>query len=179
MADTTPHSKDSITLQELLADDQDMAIVKKVYASTHPMLENDEAILYIAIQSSWVAFTRECATLTNKRLILYKPQLFGDPKLDAYSWGELSEVRLSESRMFARLNFSTLDHKKIEVPDLPKTQARNAFNIAQQQIETERTRREKKSTSANEAMRSDGDASQDECNRSRTLPKSMAPHPGV
>ena len=106
------------------------------------ILTSEEVILFSVAQMPIAGLKPDTVVLTNKRFILYHPGLLSC-KFDDFLWRDLTEVKLSEGFMGAKLAFETKS-QKISVDKLPKTDARKAYSIAQEkEQEATETRRQR------------------------------------
>ncbi|VVB67782.1 Bacterial PH domain protein [uncultured archaeon] len=106
------------------------------------ILTSEESVLFSITQMPIAGLKPDTVVLTNKRFILYHPGLLGC-KFDDFLWRDLTEVKLSEGFMGAKLAFETKS-QKISVDKLPKSEARKAYSIAQEkEQEATETRRQR------------------------------------
>ncbi len=82
--------------------------------------------------------------LTNRRLIVYRPKMFGRVDFDDFIWRDLSDAKLKEGMMNSTLTFKTMQKGILTVDNLPKTQARKLYSFAQEKEEEMREERRKR-----------------------------------
>ena len=128
-------------LKRFLSEEQDPAIVKRVYSRVKQILTSGEEILYIAVQKSLVNLSPDCAILTNRRFIIYRPKLLGGVNFEDYIWRDLHDARLSEGMIRATLTMHTVKGKVLSIGDIPKAQARKLYAFAQEMEEKVREQR--------------------------------------
>lgn len=130
---------------DFLSEDQDPKVVEKVHSKVQDVLTRGEEILYIAVQKALTSFTPDSCAITTKRLILYKPKMFGKMDMEDFKWLELSDARVKEDMFTSTLSFKKVDGKSINIENLPKAQARKLYSYAQEMEEnasSERRNRE-------------------------------------
>lgn len=104
------------------------------------ILTSDETIIFSVSQMPIAGLKPDTVVLTNKRFILHHPGLLGC-KFDDFLWRDLTNVKLNEGLMGAKLTFDTTS-RKISVDKLPKQEARKAYSLAQEkEHEAAETRR--------------------------------------
>jgi hypothetical protein len=106
------------------------------------ILTSEESVLFSITQMPIAGLKPDTVVLTNKRFILYHPGLLGC-KFEDFLWRDLTDVKLSEGIMGAKLVFEA-NSRRLSVDKLPKPEARKAYSIAQEReqeaIETRRQR---------------------------------------
>jgi hypothetical protein len=123
-------------LSRFLNEEQDPAIVAQVHTRVQQILTSGEEIQYIAVQKKPVMnLAPDCAVLTNRRFIIYRPKLLGRVTFDDYIWRDLRDVKLEEGLVGATLCFHTLGGQKVSLDYLPKAQARLLYRTAQEMEE--------------------------------------------
>ena len=137
------------SISQFLSEEQDETAVRKIIAKVSELLTKDEIVEYIAVQKLVINISPDAVVLTNKRLILVQPHLFG-MKFQDHPWREVKDFHMSEQMIGATLTCSTTTGKLIAVNSIPKKQARKVYSFAQgveeqaydkrQQIELERLR---------------------------------------
>lgn len=128
-------------LKRFLSEEQDPATVKQVYSRVKQILTSTEEILYIAVQKSLVNLSPDCAILTNRRFIIYRPKLLGGVNFEDYIWRDLHDARLTEGMIRATLTMHAVKGKVLSIGDLPKAQARKLYAFAQEMEEKVREQR--------------------------------------
>ena len=113
-------------------EEQDPAVVEKVHSKVSEILTSGEEVLYIAVQKKLVMnVSPDCVVLTNKRFIKYKPKMLGGVDFEDYIWRNLSDARVKEGIRSAKLTMKTTSGESISLDDLPKSQARKLYTLAQ------------------------------------------------
>lgn len=134
-------SQPSNPLQKLLNEEQDPNVVQQVYSKVRQILTRDEEVLYIAVQKALISLSPDCAILTNKRFIIYRPTLLGGASFQDYIWRDLHDARLSEGMIRSTFTLQTVKGQILSLGDLPKTQARKLYAFAQEMEEAVREER--------------------------------------
>ncbi len=123
-------------LQKYLNEEQDPGTVKQVIERVKQILTREEEIIYIAVQKPVVpTLSPDCAVLTNRRFIIYKPKFLGGANFEDYIWPDLHDAHLSEGMMRATLTLKTVKGNVLSLGDLPKAQARRLYAFAQEMEE--------------------------------------------
>jgi hypothetical protein len=136
MSDQPPsQGKPSNPLRKFLSDQQDPAAVRQVYGKVRQILTTGEEILYIAVQKGVVNLSPDCAVLTNRRFIVYRPKLLGGASFQDYIWRDLRDARLKEGMLRASLTLHTVRGTTLTIAELPKAQARKLYAFAQEMEE--------------------------------------------
>jgi len=136
MSDQQPsQDKPSNPLKRFLSDQQDPAVVRQVYGKVRQILTTGEEILYIAVQKGVVNLSPDCAVLTNRRFIIYRPKLLGGASFQDYIWRNLQDARLKEGMLRASLTLHTVKGTTLTIDELPKAQARKLYAFAQEMEE--------------------------------------------
>jgi hypothetical protein len=133
-------------LNKFANEEQDPAVVEQVHSKVSGILTGGEEICYIAVQKKLVMnVSPECVVLTNKRFIKYKPKMFGRVEFEDYVWRDLRDAHVKEGMRSATLTMKTTGGNNISVDDLPKSQARRLYTLAQsmeEKVLEERRQRE-------------------------------------
>jgi hypothetical protein len=122
-------------LQKFLSDEQDPAAVRQAHSKVSQILTRDEKISYIAVQKSLINLSPDCAVLTNRRFIIYKPKLLGGASFQDYIWRNLRDVHLNEGMIRSTVTLKTVKGQILTLGDLPKSQARKLYAFAQEMEE--------------------------------------------
>lgn len=118
--------------EHLTAQKQDPAIVEKVVERVSKILSGNEQLQYIAIQQRPIVnWFPDCIVLTDRRVILYQPKLFGRVDMQDYIWRRISNARLQENIIGSTLTFDVTNGSPIALDYLPKEQARELYRFAQ------------------------------------------------
>lgn len=133
-------------LHKFVNEEQDPAVVEQVYSRVSEILTSGEEIRYIAVQNKLgLNVSPDAVILTNKRFIKYKSKMLGRVDFEDYIWRDLRDVHVKEGIRSATLKMKTTDGHKISVDDLPKSQARRLYSLAQnieENVSEERRQRE-------------------------------------
>lgn len=141
--DWTNPSNVEDAIRTLTREEQDPAIVETVFDRVKEILTSDENILYVAVQKKPVVnLSPDCAVLTNRRFIVYRPKLLGRVVFEDYVWRDLQEAKLQENVLGSTLIMKTTGGQAIALDYLPKKQARRLYAFAQEM--EERTREERR-----------------------------------
>ena len=123
-------------IQRLAQHDQDIAVVGRILDRVNEILTTNEEVRYIAVQAKPVVnLFPDCAVLTNRRFIVYRPKMLGRVDFRDFIWRELREVQLQENMIGATISFLTTGGESVTLDYLPKSQARQLYRIAQEQEE--------------------------------------------
>jgi hypothetical protein len=126
-------------IDKFITEDQDPEQVAKIYEKLSQLLTRGEEPLYIAVQKPvGIDLTPEIVVLTNRRLMHYKPDLFGRAQFADYIWRDMVTVELEENVFRSTLTFHIINGELIRVDNLVKEQARRLYAIAQQMEENVR-----------------------------------------
>lgn len=125
----------------LLTDDQDPAVVCRLYDRVKEMLTAGETIEYIAIQKKpIVTFSPDAIIITDRRFIAMHPKLTGMTFTDLL-WIDVADVHLSEQMLGATIACTSTRGGRAFVSHLPKKQARRVYAFAQAREEEMRRAR--------------------------------------
>lgn len=146
MVDLPKSDQISGILNKFANEEQDPSVVEKVYSKVSEILTDGEEIRYIAVQKKLVMnISPECVVLTNKRFIIYKPTMLGRVEFEDYIWRELHDAHVKEGMRSATLTMETVNGHHLSVDNLPKSQARKLYTLAQgmeEKVLEERRQRE-------------------------------------
>jgi hypothetical protein len=111
-------------------------------SKVNEILTSGESVIFSVTQMSIAGLRPDTVVLTNKRFILYHPGLLGC-KFDDFLWRDLSNVKLNEGIVGAKLMFEARG-QNISIDKLPKSEARKAYSLAQErEQEATETRRQR------------------------------------
>ena len=126
-------------IARFITEDQDPEQVARIYEKLSQLLTRGEEALYIAVQKPMtIDLTPEIIALTNRRVMHYKPDLFGRAKFTDYIWRDMRSVELEENVWRSTLTIHVASGETIRVDNLVKEQARRLYAIAQQMEENVR-----------------------------------------
>ena len=132
MVDLPKSDQISGMLNKFVNEEQDPSVVEQVHSKVSEILTDGEEIRYIAVQKKLVMnISPECVVLTNKRFIIYKPKMLGRVEFEDYIWRDLHDAHVKEGMRSATLTMETVNGHHISVDNLPKSQARRLYTLAQ------------------------------------------------
>lgn len=138
----SPQNKSDSIIRKFLNEEQDPAIINRVYTKVSEILTSEEKILYIAVQNKpIVTIAPDSVVITNRRFIIYKPKMLGRVDFEDYIWRDLRDARLKENILGATITLKTVKNHTLAVDYLPKMQARKLYSIAQEMEENVREER--------------------------------------
>ncbi len=138
-------------ISRLTLDNQDGAVLRKMYDQAEKLLTREEKIEYIALQKKlFFNFSPDALVLTNRRVILLKTGVLGQVDVWDTIWRNILDARIQIGvfRSTIILNTSAGD---VVIENLLKTPASRAYAILQEQEERtaeERRQREIEETRA-------------------------------
>ncbi len=113
------------------------------------MLKKDEKLLLSVRQKKFrPAINVDSLTITERRLILKKPSMFGVKKTYAdYPYADINSIELNKgltrSSILLNLRFDT---NKLSIDDIPNSQAQEAFKVIRERIDEARRATSKSSS---------------------------------
>jgi hypothetical protein len=121
---------------QFMTEEQDPAVVERVYNRMKTLLTQGEVMRYIAVQKA-LTFdpTPEIVVLTNRRFLHYRPKMMGGGDFTDYIWRDIRDVQLSEGSFRSTMVFSAVNGETIRIENLPKDQARRLYAIGQEMEE--------------------------------------------
>lgn len=124
-------------LRTFLNEEQDPAIVTKVYDHLMQICTPDETVLYIAVQQKLlINLAPASVALTNKRVIVFRPKAMGlGLSFEDAHWLHVANIHISQSLTGSTFYVTLLDGRKFSVDALPKAQARRLYQAGQQMEE--------------------------------------------
>jgi len=122
-------------LSKFLSEEQDPQAVQRAFSKVSQILTKGEEISYIAVQKG-LNISPDCAVLTNRRFIIYRPTILGSANFSDYIWRDLQDAKLNEGMVWSSLTFHTIKGQIITINDLPKSQARKLYSFAQEMEES-------------------------------------------
>lgn len=127
-------------LKKFMANGQDADTVSKIYSKVKDLLTTGEEVLYIAVQKKPVVnLTPDCVTLTNRRVIICRPQALGfTMTFEDYAWKDVSDCHMKEELFGAEFRVRSVYNRVSTVDYLPKAQARRLYQIGQEKEEEQR-----------------------------------------
>lgn len=128
-----PTPRRRTVFEHLTAQRQDPAIVEKVVDRVSKILTANEQLKFIAIQQRPIInWFPDCIVLTDRRIILYQPKIFGRVDMMDFIWRRVRNARLSENIIGSTMSFDVVNDKSIVLDYLPKEQARELYRFAQE-----------------------------------------------
>lgn len=124
-------------IRAFLNEEQDPQAVARVYDRLMQICMGDEQVLYIAVQKKLILnFSPAAVALTNKRVIMFRPQAFGLAlSFDDHYWLNVVNVHISEAVLGSIFAVNLIDNRRVFVDSLPKAQARRLYQFGQQMEE--------------------------------------------
>ncbi|MCK5802020.1 MAG: PH domain-containing protein [Lentisphaeria bacterium] len=139
MAQSSPESEVGMDAQEST---RAPGVPPQIESRVSQILTKDEQIIYMVRQRKpYLNFAPDCVVLTNRRVILYRPKLFGRVSFDDYIWRDLGDAKLKEGIWGATISLRTLGGARLSLDWLPKAPARRIYSIAQEMEEMVREER--------------------------------------
>ncbi len=137
-----PSAKAADLIRALTNEDQDPAVVQTVLERVQQIMTSGENVLYVAVQKGPLAkVSPDCAVLTNRRLVIYRPKLLGRVTFEDHGWRDLHDAKLQENILGATFTLTTVSGKELTIEHLPKAQARRLYAFAQEMEEQVREER--------------------------------------
>ena len=100
------------------------------------LLTTDESISHIAVQKKYVAGSiPDAVVLTNRRVIIYCPKMFGRVNFNDVGWRSIRNAHLEENLLGSTLSFRTTSGKFLKLSKLPKAVSRKLYAYAQEREE--------------------------------------------
>jgi len=141
-----PSAKVTDLIRALTSEEQDPAIVQTVLEGVQQIMTSGENVLYVAVQKGPLAkISPDCAVLTNRRFIVYRPKLLGRVTFEDHGWRDLHDAKLQENILGATFTLTTASGQALTIEHLPKAQARRLYAFAQEieeQVREERRARD-------------------------------------
>ncbi len=106
------------------------------------ILTSGEEIVHVACPVKIPGKSNPAIALTNKRFIIFKKKLIG-MDIEDYMWRDLKDVSYKESLTGVTVTLKMDDDEDIDLPRLPKDEARKLYSVAKEM--EEKTRKEKRS----------------------------------
>ena len=117
------------------------------------ILTSGEEIVHVACPMKIPGKSNPAIALTNKRFIVFKKKLIG-MDIEDYMWRDLKDVSYKESLTGVTVTLKMDDDEDINLPWLPKDEARKLYSVAKEM--EERTRKEKRALELEEKRASAG-----------------------
>ncbi|HEU4928806.1 MAG TPA: PH domain-containing protein [Candidatus Krumholzibacteria bacterium] len=137
-----PSAKVMDLIRALTNEEQDPAIVQTVLEGVQQIMTSGENVLYVAVQKGPLAkISPDCAVLTNRRFIVYRPKLLGRVTFEDHGWRDLHDAKLQENILGATFTLTTVSGQALTIEHLPKAQARRLYAFAQEMEEQVREER--------------------------------------
>ena len=128
-----PSAKVADLIRALTNEEQDPAVVQTVLERVQQIMTSGENVLYVAIQKGPLAkMSPDCAVLTNRRFIIYRPKLLGRIIFEDHGWRDLRDATLQENVLGATFTLKTVSGQVLTIEHLPKSQARRLYAFAQE-----------------------------------------------
>lgn len=122
-------------LQKFLGEEQDAAVVQRVHARALELCTQGENIKYIAVQKKpIVTIAPDAVLLTNKRVIIFRPKLFG-MSFEDFPWRDVEDIHVKEGLLGATFSVQPVSGERVEIDSLPKAQARKLYQFGQEMEE--------------------------------------------
>jgi hypothetical protein len=141
-----PSAKVADLIRALTNEEQDPAVVQTVLERVQQIMTSGENVLYVAVQKGPLAkISPDCAVLTNRRFIIYRPKLLGRIIFEDHGWRDLQDAKLQENVLGATFTLKTVSGHVLTIEHLPKAQARRLYAFAQEieeQVREERRARD-------------------------------------
>ena len=130
---------DALDFDGFLEPEQDLNDAADVIGRVQDILLRGETVEYVAVQKRLVHNpVPDALVVTDKRLILYRPQLLGRIKFEDHSWEELHSPGLEEGLVSSTFRVRTVEDELISLGHLPRVPARRVHALAREY--EERTR---------------------------------------
>ncbi len=133
-----------LSIKELVTEEQDPKVIEKVLPKVQAYCTSNEEVQYIAVQKKTIGvnFSPDCIALTNKRIILIRPNSFGlSLDFKDFSWLNVADVHMKEGVFGATITIKTTSGQTDSMEDIPKAQARRLYRFAQEMEETKKEER--------------------------------------
>jgi len=123
-----------------ISDCQDLTAVLDIEAKLRPLLTQHEAIQYLAIQRKflWVNLVPDAVVATNRRLIFYKPKLFGAYDFHDYLWIDLHNAHFRQGYFGATFWARHTSGLLLQMDWLPRVAVQKLYRLAQDREEQAR-----------------------------------------
>lgn len=129
-------------IRALTNEEQDPAVVQTVLERVQQIMTSGESVLYVAVQKGpFVNVSPDCAVLTNRRCIFYRPKLLGRVTFEDHGWRDLRDAKLQEKVFGSTFTLKTVSGQVLVLDHLPKAQARRLYAFAQEMEERVREER--------------------------------------
>jgi Bacterial PH domain len=129
-------------IRSLTNEEQDPFVIETVLARVQQIMTTGENILYVAVQKKpIVTILPECAVLTDRRFIIYRPKLLGRVSFEDHGWRDLHNAKLQENLLGTTITLQTVAGGTLMLDHIPKAQARRVYAFAQEMEERARAER--------------------------------------
>ena len=129
-------------IRTLTNEEQDPLVVQSVLERVQQIMTSGENVLYIAIQKGpLVKVFPDCALLTNRRFIFYRPKVLGRVTFEDHLLRDLEDAKLQENLLGSTFTLTTVSGQVLVLDHLPKAQARRLYAFAQEMVEWAREER--------------------------------------
>lgn len=126
-----------ILIDRFLSDEQDPKAVERVLGKLNDMLNNNEELIYLAVQKKpAVNLLPDCIAVSNKRIFYCEPGNFGiTMNFKDISWKSIKEVSFKEEFFGSKFICVPQQGENIITEYIPKVQARKLYQAANEQLE--------------------------------------------
>jgi hypothetical protein len=112
-----------VTIRELLNEEQDEGVARKLVAALADKLERAELVKAVSVQKKpLINLTPDAIVATTERVLLVREQIIGK-NIEALAYEDIVAVSLSKELLGATLQIETRDRKKRTIESLPKESA--------------------------------------------------------
>lgn len=131
-----PPTKVADLIRALTNEEQDPVVIQTVLERVQQIMTSGESVLYIAVQKGpLVNIFPDCAVLTNRRFIFYRPKVLGRVTFEDHGWRDLHDAKLQENLLGSTFTLKTVSGHVLMLNHLPKAQARRLYAFAQEMEE--------------------------------------------
>jgi hypothetical protein len=142
MSTNSTSSAKADLIRSLTSEEQDPFVIETILAKVQQILTTGENVLYVAVQRGpLVRMSPDCAVLTDRRFIIYRPKLLGRVQFEDHGWRDLHGVQLLEKLLGSTITLQTIAGETLMLDYLPKAQARRVYAFAQEMEERAREER--------------------------------------
>lgn len=126
-----------MSLDKFVQDGQEPKVIEKIYTKISTMLNQDEAISYIALQKKpAVTLLPDSIAISNKRIFLCEFTKLGlAMNFEIFNWKDIKDIAFKEEIFGSKVTVIPFTGENISIDYIPKTQARRLYQLIKELLE--------------------------------------------
>jgi hypothetical protein len=124
-----------------ISDCKDVNLVNSICERARKILTNTETIELVAVQQKLMSITPDAIIATNRRVIFYRPKMFGQFSFEDFVWLDLGNAHIKQGMLTSEFSAQHISGRNIHMDCLTKDSASRLYRMAQEREEQAREMR--------------------------------------